>query len=271
MIDGLELSPNMLSWIIYNGYNGIISASFLERWSMITFAKLGQYGRKGNCLFQMAATIALAHRNNDEYKFPLWEFSKEFNIDQDKFGEISYKETFNEPHFNYCGIPYKRNLNLMGYFQSYKYFQDESDLISKLLRPRQISQHINATSIHVRRTDYLTHKGCYNILDMSYYEKAMEMSNDNRFLVFSDDINWCKKHFIGNQFDFSENNSDIKDLSKIIACSNNIIANSSFSWWGAWLNKNKNKKVIAPNKWFGPKLTPTHDVKDLCPEGWLKI
>ncbi|NIQ14721.1 MAG: alpha-1,2-fucosyltransferase, partial [Candidatus Dadabacteria bacterium] len=68
---------------------------------------------------------------------------------------------------------------------------------------------------------------------------------------FSDDINWCKKHFIGNQFDFFEGSKDIQDFSAMIACSGNIIANSSFSWWSAWLNKKPGNKVIAPAIWFG--------------------
>jgi len=238
---------------------------------MITFAKLGKYGRIGNTMFQAATTIALAHRNNDEYKFPRWDHSKDFNIPQDRFGKVHFTDTFNEPHFHYAGIPYKRDLNLMGYFQSYKYFQDEDHIITPLLMPKVVIDKVDKVSIHVRRTDYLVHKGCYNILNMgNYYERAMEASGGKKFLVFSDDIDWCKKHFIGNEFDFSEGERDIKDLSIMIACSGHIIANSSYSWWAAWLDK-KGGKVIAPRAWFGPELSPTHDTKDLLPEWWVKI
>lgn len=214
----------------------------------------------------------MAVRNNDEFKFPYWKDSEHFNIPEDRFGKISFDNTYNEPNFHYNEIQYRRNINLMGYFQSYKYFQAEKDMIFKMLSPKIVSDPIDRTSIHVRRTDYLEHKGCYEILNMeNYYEKAMERSGSSKFLIFSDDIPWCKKHFIGNEFEFSERESDILDLSAMIACSNNIVANSSFSFWGAWLNPSPDKIVIAPRKWFGPKLSPTHDTKDLCPVDWIKI
>lgn len=240
----------------------------------VTFSKLGQYGRMGNCLFQMATTIALAHRNNDEYIFPRWEYEDSFWISKDRFknGKVYYKHTYDEPHFHYAGIPYKPNLNLHGYWQSYKYFQDENSTVSALLTPKYNAEFSDyTTSIHVRRTDYLTHKGCYNILNMNYYEKAMEIAGTSNFLIFSDDITWCKRHFIGNKFEFSEGNSPPVDLSIMSRCTNNIIANSSFSWWGAWLNKRFEKKVIAPKIWFGPQLASTHNTKDLIPPNWTQI
>ena len=92
-----------------------------------------------------------------------------------------------------------------------------------------------------------------------------------KFLIFSDDILWCKKHFIGNQYEFSEGNSPSIDLAIMARCSNNIIANSSFSWWGAYLNMQRGCKVIAPATWFGSKLSPTHNTCDLLPPKWIKI
>lgn len=238
----------------------------------VTFSELGNYGRLGNCLFQMATTIAHANKHGDIYIFPRWKYEVDFNLIRGSFRDkVDFSNTFKEPHFHYAGIPLKPFLNLHGYFQSYKYFQDDPH-VKTLLRPKyNFEPRDDTTSIHVRRDDYLIHKGCYNILGMDYYEKAMEATGTKKFLVFSDDISWCKKNFIGNQFEFSEDLSPPKDLALMMKCEHNIIANSSFSWWGAYLNMRKEQKVIAPATWFGPKLAPDHNTKDLLPPGWIKI
>ena len=88
-------------------------------------------------------------------------------------------------------------------------------------------------------------------------------------LVFSDDIDWCKGVFRGDRFTFIEGEKDYIDLYIMSQCKNNIIANSTFSWWGAWLNKNKNKKIVAPKKWFGSLIS--HNTKDLIPKEWIKV
>ena len=88
-------------------------------------------------------------------------------------------------------------------------------------------------------------------------------------MVFSDDIEWCKHNFIGEEFIFAEDTNPVTALSLQLSCANNIIANSSFSWWAAYLNKNPSKIVIAPQKWFGPNLA--HDTKDLLPKEWARI
>ena len=105
--------------------------------------------------------------------------------------------------------------------------------------------------------------------NLGYYKEAIKLMDVNKFIVFSDDMSWCKENFVGDEFIFMENNSDYIDLWLMSLCDNNIIANSSFSWWGAWLNQNPNKKVIAPKKWFGPAIN--HNTKDLIPESWIII
>ncbi len=237
----------------------------------ITFSELGKKGRLGNILFQVAATIALALRNNDDYVFPNnWPDKKYFNIPLDKFvDKVYFSSKYNEPHYHYSPIPYCPNLNWEGYGQTYRHFEDFSDQIKQLLTPNIKVEKQDYVSIHVRRTDYLIHNGCYNILDRKYYDKAIEISGGKKFLIFSDDLNYCRNMFKGNEFDFSEGNNAPTDLKLMANCSGNIIANSSFSWWGAYLNDNQN--VIAPNIWFGPELSPTHDAKDLYLPNWIRI
>lgn len=237
---------------------------------MISFNKLGNMGRMANQLFQIATTISLALDNNDKYIFPYWVYENDFNLYDCFSHNIMINKEYQEPFFHYQPIPYQENLDLIGFFQSEKYFENNKDVILGLLTPKNgLSKKYNCTSIHVRRGDYLNLTKEYQQLTMTYYQTAMDMIKSKQYLICSDDIVWCKQNFIGNQFIFSENISPVADLIGMISCEHNIIANSSFSWWGAYLNKNPSKIVIAPKKWFGPALP--HDVRDLIPETWIKI
>lgn len=241
---------------------------------VVTFRDLGNYGRLGNAMFQLSSTISLALRNNDNFLFPQWPFSSFFNIPEDRFVEkLPACSDYHEPFFHYQSIPYKKNLNLVGYFQSEKYFKDCEGEIRKYLKPKNLQLPVltDVAGLHVRRSDYLTHINCFEILGMDYYERAMEKCNSTRYMIFSDDIKWCKENFKGNRYIFVEGNNAITDLFLMSRCTNNIIANSSFSWWAAYLNDNPGKMVIAPKKWFGPELAKTHDTKDLIPEEWIRI
>ncbi len=232
-------------------------------------------GGLGNQLFQISAAIGLSLRNNDNTCF---------DIDGHKIGlqgrdASNYKTniyrnlttgTFNTNNIfhqighHYEEIPYQQNVKLVGYFQSEKYFEDCKEHILKLFEPtEEISQYINAKygdilnkntcSINVRHGDYIKFPNHHPICSVEYYKKAMTYFNDDTtFLIFSDNINWCKSNFIGDNFIFIEGEEDYIDLYLISMCKNNIIANSSFSWWGSWLNRNENKKIIAPSIWFGP-------------------
>jgi len=90
-----------------------------------------------------------------------------------------------------------------------------------------------------------------------------------QFLVFSDDIGWCKSTFQRPNIHFIEGERDVVDLQLMARCKHNIIANSSFSWWGAWLNPHPGKQVFAPQNWFGSEALH-HDTRDLIPENWVK-
>lgn len=238
---------------------------------MISFKDLGNQGRLCNQLFQIAAVVALAVRNNDKYVFPPWTYENDFNLHNCFSNHITNTDTYIEPHFHYTPISYRPTLNLYGFYQTERYFEDCQDLIRRLLTPK-IGYGIkyNTTSIHVRRGDYLNFKKEYVQLDMNYYKAAMNVIQSKHYIVFSDDIPWCKTKFIGPEFTFAENNSAVTDLALQVSCANNIIANSSYSWWGAWLGNHPDKIVVAPKKWFGPSLS-YNNTKDLYLPQWLLV
>jgi hypothetical protein len=242
----------------------------------IIFEELGKYGRTGNMMFQCASVIGAAKSHNDNWFIPIVPDFQKLNIPAESNGCPDFKPGvvahYNEPHFHYTPIPKIGDVtNIKGYFQSEKFFEHCKDEVRSILSPKQKYDHSSFTAIHVRRTDYLTHKDCYHILTRdNYYNKAMEIV-PGPYLIFSDDIEWCKSQFVGDDFSFSDERDPITDLAHMIGCSRFIIANSSFSWWGAWLNPNPDKVVIAPSKWFGPKLAPSHNTKDLIPDEWFKI
>jgi len=241
-------------------------------------------GGLGNQMFQIAATVALAKRNNDEacfnfdycttplqgnpsnkYKDVL--FSKICNRNDVKFSSF-----YNEPKFSYTEIPYQENLLLKGYFQSYKYFLDfEKEIQDLFTLPTNIFENTipNLTSIHVRRGDYIRLQNYHGVCPKEYYQKAMELMGDVNFIFVSDDMNWVKQNFKGDNIFYSDYTEELLDLTLMSICDNNIISNSSFSWWGAFLNKNTNKKIIAPSQWFGPE--GPKDTQDICPTEWITI
>lgn len=136
----------------------------------------------------------------------------------------------------------------------------------------------NSISIHIRRGDYLkpSINEVHGILPWDYYKNAIEKMNLNVenpiYFIFSDDPEWCVKNIIlppNQQSYFISGNSMYEDLRLMASCKHNIIANSTFSWWGAWLNKNPEKSIIAPKDWF--KNTVLNSANKIIPENWIKI
>lgn len=183
-----------------------------------------------------------------------------------------------------------KNVYLDGYWQSEKYFIDIQDFIRRefIVRYEQDSQstkiaeeidRTDSVSVHFRRADYVSDPATYHthgVCELEYYEKSVRIIQEKitspHFFVFSDDPFWCEKnlHF-DHTVTFITHNSrqrEYEDLRLMSLCKHNIIANSSFSWWGAWLNRNTNKVVVAPKRWLND---PRYDTRDMIPEGWLKI
>jgi hypothetical protein len=152
-----------------------------------------------------------------------------------------------------------------GYFQSERYFKTCEKLVRQTFMPSaRILDEIRSkygwlfqqydqplVSIHVRRGDYLALPKHHPVLPTDYYEKAIRCLPDaSAYVVFSDDIEWCKENLHGHRYQFI-NDKDYLELIMMSMCTHHIICNSSFSWWGAWLNTNRNKKIVAPKTWFG--------------------
>ena len=178
-----------------------------------------------------------------------------------------------------------------GYFQSEQYFKNIRDiLIEQFTIKQEVSNYTkeinnkialskNSCSIHIRRGDFVntTNINIHGSCNLEYYKKAIKylenkMENISYF-IFSDDIAWCKKNIETKNAIFIDNEEKRiphEDIYLMSLCSHNIIANSSFSWWGAWLNQNENKMVIAPKQWFVDKKMQQQS-KDIVCEDWIRI
>lgn len=187
----------------------------------------------------------------------------------------------------------KGNITMMGNFQNEQYFKNIKDSIrqdfkfNKPLKGKNVElakklENVNSISIHIRRGDYITNKGAatnFVTCDKSYYDNAinyiLKAVSNPEFFIFSEDFEWIKENlnFENHPVTFvdwnKERDSHI-DMQLMSLCKHNIIANSSFSWWSAWLNVNANKMVIAPSKWFQDE-TKNILLDKFYPEGWIKI
>jgi hypothetical protein len=236
---------------------------------MIQFPELGRKGRLGNQLFQIAATMGIASEFKQDWRIPAdWVHRDRFQIPSDKFSLQRIDNTYSdEEAFHYRPVPYANNLNLSGYFQSYRYWESIMPIVKETLTPKVHSVRSDSVALHVRRGDYLTHEGCYEELNINYYREAMALFEGADFLIFSDDIPFCREMFKSMKVEFSTNVDAVDDLSRMVGCSGVIMANSSFSWWGGMLNSGK---IVAPKRWFGPSLQ-TLDTKDLRHPTWTVL
>ena len=182
------------------------------------------------------------------------------------------------------------NAYLTGYWQSEKYFKPiESVLRSELLFREPMDeknltlvqkiQHVNAVSLHVRRGDYVSnpeYRQMFGTCDLDYYKKAVALIStkvsDPHFFVFSDDPGWVKENIKVNApttfVIHNQGTESYRDMQLMSLCKHNIIANSTFSWWGAWLNANPGRIVITPEKWFSDDNFCS---QDLVPSGWVTM
>ena len=171
-----------------------------------------------------------------------------------------------------------KNLVIEGYYQSEKHFREYRNDIRCLFTPSEgiisflsnqeenvfdsfpeLASSHDYCFIGVRRQDYITYSQVHNPCGMTYYNKAMNLMKKERYYIASDDIEWCRKNFVGEQYKFFEIKDDLVQLLSISLFNNYIIANSSYHWWGSYLSVYNNPKIIAPNLWLdGPNVPYKH-------------
>ena len=223
------------------------------------------------------------------------------SVKEENFGFLNKQSVqtgqfhFSLDFFNNCAD----NVNLHDYFQSEKYFLNISDIIRRdfvfkdnILEPCKeiVGELNNPIFLHVRRGDYLNSQHAHPVCSVGHYQRALShFDSDSQVLVFSDDIEWCRQQelFQDDRFMLSEyqelysqtcatndgrQNALIPyfDLCMMSLCDGGIVANSSMSWWGAWLIENPTSRIIAPNPWFGPQYKD-YDMGDLLPESWIEV
>lgn len=264
----------------------------------VTFPRLGVAGRFGNQLFQVAATIGLARRLGCGFVLPRWRYARSFGgALPTAAGRIPFDVEFRETTNTYRPIPLPRgSVALDGGFQSERYFEHcvadvraclswRAELVAELGRVAPAAFTANSCSVHVRRADYLSNPHYADLGSGSYYEEALAgLPTEARCFVFSDDLAWCRARFGSGRFEFVEGLDEVASMALMSACRAHVIANSSFSWWGAWLDPRADKRVVAPARWFagefadpsrpfdaGPPTRGYHDPSDLLPAGWLVL
>lgn len=206
-------------------------------------------------------------------------------------GKLKLK--FQSPHdFKEQSLEYKPkfvilsgNILLDGYWQSYKYYKGNEKLVESLFNFPKCQTNANladaitnseSISVHIRRGDYSANpktKALHGLMPDTYYEAAIKSMakglKNPRLFVFSDDPEWAKKNFKSSTpFVVAEQGRGVDDMHLMSLCKRNILANSSFSWWAAWLNKNSGKQIVAPKKWFEAS---SYTNPDLLPKDWIKL
>lgn len=250
-------------------------------------------GQLGNQLFVVAAATSLAIDNNVDAIFT------DFKIKDSRDIKTNYNEVFfrvktdgsprktvvyTEPFYHYKPIPYHPNIKIKGGFQSEKYFKHNKSAILELFAPsdkittyllekyRSIIEHPKSVAIHYRDfTSELPGETYFLDIKKEYYERALTLFDDDAlFVVFTNNPKRCKQIFseLPYEFIFIEGEKHYHDLYLMSMCKHNIICNSSFSWWGAYLNPNQDKIVITPSKWYSSYIK---DDWDLIPEGWIQL
>ena len=260
---------------------------------MIGFNHIGTIGRFGNQMFQYAALKGIAGKHGYQYCIPKnsvvtdalgnklrTELFDVFNLNVN-IQKIETDQYLQEPSFNYSENFFNScpdNVSLWGFFQSEKYFKHiEKEIRKDFTFKMEIVEDCkniikdifdDPIALHIRRGDFLINSGNHYNQSLEYYENALsKFDSDRQVVIFSDDPKWCMEQalFEDDRFIVSESAGPYHDLYLMTQCSDFIIANSTFSWWGAWLANRGN--VIAPKKWFGPNNSHL-DTKDLYPDDW---
>ncbi len=261
----------------------------------VAFNHLGKLGQLGNQMFQYAATKGVASKLDVPFMIPnhrvLFDdgIGNKYTIllfdafkltSASLFGTLPTENYVQENGFSFNKDLFKidktENCSLYGFFQTEKYFKHIEKQIRKDFTFKDeikdecddlIKQFTNPIALHIRRGDFIWNNKNHPPLSLDYYKSALELfDSDREVIIFSDDTEWCKEQelFADDRFAVAEGGDQFYDLCLMSMCDDFIIANSTFSWWGAWLANRG--KVVAPKNWFGEALS--HDTKDLYCKGW---
>jgi hypothetical protein len=222
-----------------------------------------------------------------------WQSNKHIKtrLTSPRWAKLRNRHFIVEPHFHYWSAIHQlsSSVYLFGYWQSEHYFQNIIDIIradfsfkpvlnAKNSEVAQKISQVNAVSIHIRRGDYVQNPAAlavHGLCSLAYYQAAIktmaESINQPHFFIFSDDIAWVKANiniaFPCEYISHNQGADSYNDMRLMSLCQHHIIANSSFSWWGAWLNPSPTKIVIAPKQWFAIDKNTC----DLLPNNWIKL
>lgn len=248
---------------------------------MITFSKLEKKGHLGNQLFQIASTMGIAIKNNQEFCYPKWSYNASFDKSLPLIQNLEWI-TLKEKQFHYDAIELdNKNYDLEGWFQSEKYFvidsvksyfQFKSSLLTNLKIKYKEAFSKKTILISIRRGDFVDHPDYFQ-LPIQYYIQALIANfpdwSKSSLIILSDDIEYCKYHFsfLENAY-FANQLSAIEQLSLSSLCDDFIISNSTFSWWCAWLGEKENSKVIRPLHYFTESKRKVNSDQDYFPERW---
>lgn len=276
----------------------------------VSFNSLGELGRLGNQMFQYAFLLNLNNLENTTIKIPNvkkkkssdYKLPKVFNLNNEiEYSESSFERLVFEKNVN--TVTYDKRIkniqfeekDIYGYFQSYKYFDHIKEIvvknfqfkseIKKVVDKLLHDNHLNVDNyffIHVRGSDYLKKSEFHFNLDQMYYKKSLKyFPSDMKCIIFTDDVGYAKKFKIFQQsrfqyfndfkFEKSQSIKDAYELYLMTLCNGGIIANSSFSWWGAYLQNSIDNVIVAPNYkyWFGYRYS--FNAEELIYPSWLQI
>lgn len=239
------------------------------------------YGRMGNFLFQAAAAMAYAWDHQLEFTLPTESLRKKlYPVYLQHLVNPEWNPSLPEVYVRENGFAHQRlffsedwrdkNIVLDGYWQSEKYFAHYRRRLLDAWRLPWVHRP-GVVSVHVRRGDYLKLSRKHPPVPRAWYDEAMAQFPGYRFIFFSDDIAWCKGAWGGqDHIEFSERRTEEEDLVLMSECEHHICSASTYSWWGAWLDENPNKRVIIPKLWFVPGWAGL-DTKDIVPQSWERL
>jgi hypothetical protein len=261
--------------------------------------KLQRYGLHCYNIWQHIASIeelkAFKQENNTRLSRLKTKIGKRFNLSLYPTSKFYQNVTVLKEKcysFDPLVLEHNGNIYLDGYWQSEKYFLEIRDILLKEFTIKHLQdlgnnelskliQTKESISIHIRRGDYVNNpitNMVHGLCPLDYYQNAVELITKTipncHFYIFSDDPSWAienlKLDYPTTIVNHNNSSTNYEDLRLMSLCSHNIIANSSFSWWGAWLNTNSDKIVIAPKKWYNDNLLNAQTV-DLIPDKWIRI